>query len=354
MWIGVQKQSAFGLRAQGKNYFLLFDAFCFWENKPLLDSLPQRCPIFPLSFSSLGHNVQSHDLQLTALIQKCSNKKTVYKPMKKLCASPTLQIYMCFTSWAKGNSCVATWKMVLCFREHFKCFFERQGFSRFCWRISLQHHPRAWVLLLCISFEDDLGITVCWLRETSREKRASGLMAHGKMDRSKQKRESWDVTYGLHTLSIREGPKQCLCQGNGCMLSPASSPWESEMSDFSICNQSQMQQHCCKQVLPVGGDIFDPEAGFMCPLTPQWVPLLLPNHLQGSKSACVMLPPACSEHQGTAGSGTHMVWQPLGKGQPWALQVGLCPAGRAGWHYSGCCGVGKRGLHHSPPKHPPV
>lgn len=91
--------------------------------------------------------------------------------------------------------------MVLCFREHFKCSLERQGSSRFCWRISLQHHPRAWVLLLCISFENDPGITVCWPRQTSREKRASGLMSHGKMD--KEERESWDVTMAC-TLRVSE------------------------------------------------------------------------------------------------------------------------------------------------------
>lgn len=117
------------------------------------------------------------------------------------------------------------------------------------------------------------------------------------------------------TLSIREGPEECLCQGNGCMLSPASPPWEtgSEMSDSSICSQSQVQPHCCNRgsrLLPVGGNTFDPEAGFTRPPTPQWIPALLPIHgrnLHGFRSAYVMLPLAghcwllCpTRHQGWA------------------------------------------------------
>lgn len=264
--------------------------------------------------------------------------------------------------------------MVLCFREYFKCSLERQGSSRLCWRISFQHHPRAWVLLLCISFEDDLGITVCWPREISREKRALRLMAHGKMDRSKQERESWDVTYSLHTQSIREGPKWCLCQSNGCMLSPASPPWERvrclvpPSATRARCSSS-VATKCIRisRLLPVGGDVFDPEAGFTCPPTPQWTPAPAsksrkePLWLQISlcdAASCLQRAPgpllaALPDEAPGLGSGSHTDWQPLGKAQHWALQVGLCPAARAGRHRSGCYGAGGQGFHHSPPKHPP-
>lgn len=84
--------------------------------------------------------------------------------------------------------------------------------------------------------------------------------------------------------------------------------------------------------------------------------LPIPNHarnLRGSVSGWVMLPPSCLEQLwATAaalpdqapglGSGTCMAWQPLGKGQHWALQAGLCPAARAGWHCLGCCGMGRK------------
>lgn len=50
-------------------------------------------PPDPLRFSSVGHNMQSHDLQLTALTQNCSNKKPVCKPIKKLCFPYTTNLY---------------------------------------------------------------------------------------------------------------------------------------------------------------------------------------------------------------------------------------------------------------------
>lgn len=252
--------------------------------------------------------------------------------------------------------------MVLCFREHFECSLERQGSSGFCWRISLQHHPRAWVLLLCISFEDDLGITVCWPRETSGEKRAPGLMAHGKMDRSKQKRESWDVTYGPHTLSIRQGPKQCLCQGNACMLSPASCPWERVRC---LISPSAIRARCSStaatktiqssQLLPVGGAIFYPEAGFTCPPTPALAsesceePPWLQTRLQDAASPLEWAPgpllaalPDRAPGLGSAPtrSDSHCARDNTG-------HFKLCPAARAGWHCSRCCGVGRKGHHNT-------
>lgn len=94
MWTGVKKQSAFGVHVDGKKYFLLFDAFCFQESKPLLDSLHQRCLILPLSFSSLGHNMQSHDLQLTALIQSAVTKTQYVNPWKN-CVPPLHYKFTC-------------------------------------------------------------------------------------------------------------------------------------------------------------------------------------------------------------------------------------------------------------------
>lgn len=176
--------------------------------------------------------------------------------------------------------------------------------------------PELRLFLLCASFEDDLGITVCRPRETRREKRASGLMAHGKIDRSKQERESWDVTYGLHTQSIREGPKRCLCQSDGCTLSNASPPWEGMRCHppswpyFSTVALKASHSSCVatksirsSQLLPVGADVFNAEAGFTYPRL-GGCQLLLSNHarnLCGSKSHTEvreMLPSACSKHQG--------------------------------------------------------
>lgn len=48
----------------------------------------------PPRFSSLGHNLQSHDLQLTALIQKCSNKKQYVNPSKN-CVPPLHHKFTC-------------------------------------------------------------------------------------------------------------------------------------------------------------------------------------------------------------------------------------------------------------------
>lgn len=84
------------------NCFLAFGAFCFRGTVPLLTSLHERYFILSLNFISLGHNLQSPDVQLAAVIQKCSNKRTVCKPVTKLGAPlPTPQIYMCFTMWSK-------------------------------------------------------------------------------------------------------------------------------------------------------------------------------------------------------------------------------------------------------------
>lgn len=141
-------------------------------------------------------------------------------------------------------------------------------------------------------------------------------MAHGKMGRSKQERESWDVTYGLHTQSIREGPKQCLCQSDGCMHSNASPPWEGMRCHppswpyFSTVALKASHSSCVatksirsSQLLPVGADVFDAEAGFTYPRL-GGCQLLLSNHVRnlcGSKSRTEvreMLPSACSKHQG--------------------------------------------------------
>lgn len=169
------------------------------------------------------------------------------------------------------------------------------------------------------------------------------------------------------TLSIREGPEECLCQGNGCMLSPASPPWEtgSEMSDSSICSQSQVQPHCCNRgsrLLPVGGNTFDPEAGFTRPPTPQWIPAPASNSWEKppwlqirlcDAASCRALLAALPNEAPGLGSGAHTACQPWGKGNTgnWSRAM---PAARAGWHCSGCSGGWRKGLHHSPPEHPPV
>lgn len=137
------------------------------------------------------------------------------------------------------------------------------------------------------------------------------------------------------TQSIREGPEERLCQGNGCVLSPASPPWEtgSEMSDSSICSQSQVQQHCCNRgsrLLPVGGNIFDPEAGFTRPPTPQWIPAPASNSWEKPPWLQMRLrdlPPArhcwllCpTRHQGWVW-GTHSL-PATGQGQSGQLEQG--------------------------------
>ena len=148
--------------------------------------------------------------------------------------------------------------MVLCFRGHFECSLQRQSFSRLCWRISFQHHPRAWAFTaLCLLWRWPTNYSLLAKRGWKRKEELQGWWHMAKMDRRKQERERQDVTYGLHTQSIREGPKRCLCQSNGCMLSP-SPPWEGPgcrppaWPGFStvalICNQRQTQQLCCNQV----------------------------------------------------------------------------------------------------------
>lgn len=174
--------------------------------------------------------------------------------------------------------------------------------------------PGLGLLLLCASFEDDLWITVCWQRETRREKRASGLMAHGKMDRSKQEREISDVTYGPHTQSIREGPKWCLCQSDGCMPLLLWKEWDATLhpglvspllstSAIKARHSSCLANKSLKSswLLLVGADSFHAEAGFTCPHLGGYQ-LLLPNcvrNLHSSKPLVrEMLPSTCSKHQG--------------------------------------------------------
>lgn len=199
-------------------------------------------------------------------------------------------------------------------------------------------------------------------------------MAHGKMDRSKQKRESWDVTYGLHTVSIREGPKRCLCQGNGCTLNPASPPWErvSETSEVSICSQGKMQQHCCNQVYtkfpvaPYGRrDIFDPEAGFTRPPTPApdsesckkppWLRIrmgdaasLLPGAALGH-CCCSARPGSRAglwDLHGLAATGQRATLGTSGRAMP-SCKSRLALLGML-WNGE------EKSLQHPPPKHPPV
>lgn len=64
------------------------------------------------------------------------------------------------------------------------------------------------------------------------------------------------------------------------MLSPAAPPWErvsgcliSPSAITARCSSTAANKpRPSSRLLPVGGDTFDPEAGLMCPPTPQWVP----------------------------------------------------------------------------------
>lgn len=106
MWTEGKNQSAFELRVNGEKLheLKLFPAiWCFLllGEQPPLGSLHERRLIPALSFSSLGPNLQSPNLQLTALIRKWRNKKTVCKPDIKG-VPPLHYIYTCFTLCIKG------------------------------------------------------------------------------------------------------------------------------------------------------------------------------------------------------------------------------------------------------------
>lgn len=139
-------------------------------------------------------------------------------------------------------------------------------------------------------------------------------MAHGKMDRSKQEREISDVTYGPHTQSIREGPKWCLCQSDGCMPLLLWKEWDATLhpglvspllstSAIKARHSSCLANKSLKSswLLLVGADSFHAEAGFTCPHLGGYQ-LLLPNcvrNLHSSKPLVrEMLPSTCSKHQG--------------------------------------------------------
>lgn len=110
------------------------------------------------------------------------------------------------------------------------------------------------------------------------------------------------------------------------MLSPASPPWErvsgcliSPSAITARCSSTAANKpRPSSRLLPVGGDTFDPEAGLMCPPTPQWVPA------PASKSPPWLLISLCgaASHQSTRAG--------LCSGSPWPrASTGHCRQGCA-------------------------